>query len=87
MTHVAEFSLTYSAVEDAVRVEGAIRPEVGDIAGDRTRVRLERDGPTLTITVEADDLVALRAGLNTWLSLAEVAERASGAASAAQRTE
>jgi len=37
----------------------------------RTRLDSER----LVLTVEAADFVALRAALNTWLSLVDVAER------------
>ena len=68
-------------METASRVEAAIRPEVGDIDDDRSRATLDRDGREVEIVVEAGDLVALRAGLNTWLTLADVAERAGRAAS------
>jgi KEOPS complex subunit Pcc1 len=76
--HEAVLVFEYATPEHARRVERALRPEVGDIDGDRTRVSLERDGPGLAVTVEATDRVALRAGLNTWLSLAAVAESAGG---------
>jgi KEOPS complex subunit Pcc1 len=42
---------------------------------------VERDGATVRVAVGAADRVALRAALNTWLSLASVAERVAGAAS------
>ncbi len=74
----AHLSLEYADAERARRVERSLRPEVSDIDSDRTEVTLERDGPTLGIRVDADDIVALRAGLNTWLSLASVAESAGG---------
>jgi KEOPS complex subunit Pcc1 len=74
----AHLSLEYTDAERARRVEQSLRPEVSDIDSDRTEVTLERDGPTLGIRVDADDIVALRAGLNTWLSLASVAESAGG---------
>jgi len=32
----------------------------------------------LIVSIEAADLVALRAGINTWLTLVDVAERCSG---------
>jgi KEOPS complex subunit Pcc1 len=79
VTHVAAFSLTYPSMETASRVEAAIRPEVGDIDDDRSRATLNRDGREVEMVVEAVDLVALRAALNTWLTLADVAERAGGA--------
>lgn len=85
MGHVAAFSLTYPSSETASRVATAIRPEVGDIDDDRSRATLDRDGRVVEIVVEAGDLVALRAGLNTWLTLADVAERADGAAAGEAR--
>jgi KEOPS complex subunit Pcc1 len=56
-------------------VERSVRREVGEIGGDRSTASLTREGRTLCLAVFADDLVALRAGLNTWCSLLEVAER------------
>ena len=77
--HEAIFSAVYDTPERARRVERALRPEVGDIDGDRTTVGLARDGDSLSVTVRATDLTALRAGLNTWLGLVGVAERTGGA--------
>jgi KEOPS complex subunit Pcc1 len=76
--HEAVFSAVYATPEHARRVERAVRPEVGDIDGDRTTVALAREGDSLEVAVRATDLTALRAGLNTWLALVEVAERAGG---------
>lgn len=61
----------------ATRIERSVRQEVGEIAGDRTRATIDRDGHIIEIQIEAADLVALRAGLNTWCTLIEVAERCS----------
>jgi KEOPS complex subunit Pcc1 len=72
----AVLSFAYADAERARRVERALGPEIGDIDGDRSRVSLSRDGSQLELAVEATDLVALRAGLNTWFSLVTVAERA-----------
>ncbi len=74
--HEAVFSAVYDTTEHACRVERALRPEVGDIGGDRTSVALTREADSLSVTVRATDLTALRAGLNTWFGLVEVAERA-----------
>ncbi|MHB9288509.1 KEOPS complex subunit Pcc1 [Halobacteriales archaeon Cl-PHB] len=82
MTHAADFSLSYPDAETAVRIERSVRPEVGDIQGDRTTATLDREGAELTVSIEAEDLVALRAGLNTWLTLVGVAETAGGLANA-----
>ncbi len=56
-------------------VERSVRQEVGETGG-RSRATLSRDGQTVRIAVAAEDLVALRAALNSWCSLIEVAERA-----------
>jgi KEOPS complex subunit Pcc1 len=80
--HDAVLSFDYASAQRARRVERAIRPEAGDIAGDRTEVSLSRDDERLEVRVSAADLTALRAGLNTWFSLVTVAERAGGVAEA-----
>ncbi len=76
--HDAVFSFSYPDAEGARRVERAVAPEIGDIEGDRTRASLDRDDATLELRVTADDLVALRAGVNTWTTLVEVADAAGG---------
>lgn len=76
--HRSVFTLDYPDAEQARRVERSLRPELGDIDGDRTTATLTRDGATLTLTVAAEDLVALRAGCTTWTTLTAVAESAGG---------
>ena len=78
MDHEAVLSFEYGSAEVAARVARAIEPELGEIEDDRSRVRSDRDGAALRVVVEARDLVALRAALNTWLSLVGVAERVGG---------
>lgn len=79
MDHEATLSFEYDDDERARRVERSVRPEVGDIEGDRTTAALDRDGPVVSVRIGAADLVALRAGVNTWSTLVGVAERAGGA--------
>jgi KEOPS complex subunit Pcc1 len=74
--HTADYVLTYDSPEHACIVERSVGVEMGDIGGDRTRARVDREGATVTVTVTADDLTALRAGTTTWLTLVEVAEAA-----------
>ncbi len=76
--HDAVLSLEYDDAERARRIERALAPELGDIAGDRTQVSVVRNDGQVDVAVEADDLVALRAGLNTWLALLGVAEAVGG---------
>lgn len=74
--HTASYVFPYDSVESARVVEQSVRVEAGDVSGDRTSASVERTGTTLTVTVDATDLTALRAGTNTWLTLVEVAESA-----------
>ena len=75
-SHETALELDYGTERRARIVERSVRPEIGEIAGDRSTASLDRAGRTVRITVRARDLVALRAGTNTWLTLASVAERA-----------
>ena len=75
MRHETVLAVQYGTTARATTVERSLRPEIGDIEGERTRAALSRDGSVVIIEVGAADLVALRAGQNTWLSLVAVAER------------
>lgn len=87
--HGTELVFTYRSPERARIVERSVRREAGAIEGDRTSAAVSRDGATLTVDVDAADLTALRAGVNTWCTLVEVAERAAdlGASSLATTPE
>jgi len=74
--HDAVVAFDYADERAARIVERGVSPEVGEISGDRTRGSVSREGATVTVEIEAADIVALRAGLNTWLTLVGVAETA-----------
>ncbi|WP_227352719.1 KEOPS complex subunit Pcc1 [Haladaptatus salinisoli] len=74
MSHDALLEFDYESDERAILIFRSVEREVGEIAGDRSRTTVERDGETVVVRVSADDLVALRAGLNTWQTLVGVAE-------------
>lgn len=76
--HETVLTIEYPSETQARRVARTIEPEIGDIDDDRSRVTLARDGSVLKLHVVASDVVALRASLNTWLSLVGVAEDAGG---------
>ena len=80
MAHESRLVFEYADATSAERVAAAIGPEADDIDGDRTTATVSVDGRALEIGLTADDLVALRAGLNTWCSLVTVAETAGGVA-------
>lgn len=73
--HRLDFAFEYGRQEVARTVEHSIAQEVGEIDDDRSFTTIDRDGRTVSISITADDLVALRAAANTWLSLTIVAER------------
>ena len=73
--HGADLVFGYDDARAAALVAAAVSQEVDEIEGDRTTATVRRSGTEVRVAVEADDLVALRAGLNTWGSLVEVAER------------
>jgi len=76
--HAGDLVFDYPDPRAARLVARAVDQEVGEIDDGRTTARVSREGATLRVAVRARDLVALRAGLNTWASLVEVAERVVG---------
>lgn len=73
--HRTTLTLEYASEPVARRIERSLRQEVGEIDDDRSTTALAREGRAVELTIDAADLVALRAAANTWLSLASVAER------------
>lgn len=72
--HDATFVLSCPDDEHADRVRAAVAREVGAIDDDRSRARLTGDGTTVTVSVEARHVSALRAATGTWLGLLEAAD-------------
>jgi len=79
--HELSLSFAYGDPTRARTIERSLRQEIGEIDDDRSLTDLRRDGEVLDVTVEAADLIALRAAGNTWLSLVSVAEEAASIAS------
>lgn len=73
--HSAALCFEYRSPTAAAHVEAALDVEIGEIDGDRATASLRREENAIVVDIEADDVVALRAGLNTWQTLVEVAER------------
>lgn len=74
-SHETILAFEYDDERRASIVTRSVRGEVGEIAGDRTRACVEHEGRVVEIRIEASDLVALRAGINTWCSFVDVAGR------------
>jgi KEOPS complex subunit Pcc1 len=72
--HSLSLQFEYDAERRARIVERSIRVEVGEIDDDRSTASVDREDRTVRVRIDAADLVALRAGANTWHRLVDVAE-------------
>jgi KEOPS complex subunit Pcc1 len=52
----------------------SLGPELQEIPSERSRVSLELAGDVLRLAVAAEDVVSLRAAVNTWLRLIRISE-------------
>jgi KEOPS complex subunit Pcc1 len=73
--HETVLSFSYPTERRARVVADALGPEVGEIDDARSSATVDREGDAVRVRVLADDLVALRAGVNSWSRLVAVAER------------
>lgn len=78
-SHDATLEFEYESASRARLVAESVAREIGEIDDERSRTTLERDGRRVLIDIVATDVVALRAALNTWFSLIDVAERTADA--------
>ena len=62
----------------------ALQPELQASPSERSKIELSVDGGLLKLFIEAEDIVSLRAALNTWLRLIKVTEEMFLAQSAAR---
>ncbi|QCW04031.1 KEOPS complex subunit Pcc1 [Natrinema pallidum] len=81
-SHDATLEFDYETPSRAELVAASVAREIGEIDDERSRTTLERDGSCVRIEIDAEDVVALRAALNTWFSLVDVAERTADAGEA-----
>lgn len=59
--------LKFSSEKQVSTILEALKPEANAPVTRRAKVKLQKDGLFLVLTVEADDTVALRATLNAYL--------------------
>ena len=78
--HTITVAFEYATERRARTVADSVRVETDEVPDDRSRARVNREGRVVGVDVAAADLVALRAGANTWLRLVGVAEDVAGAA-------
>jgi KEOPS complex subunit Pcc1 len=55
-------------------VYASLGPELQEIPSERSRVSLELAGEVLRLSVAAEDVVSMRAAVNTWLRLIRISE-------------
>jgi KEOPS complex subunit Pcc1 len=73
--HDFHLSVSLSDERRARLVERALAVEVDEIDDTRSSATVARDADTVSVRVAADDLVALRAGVNTWTRFLDVTEQ------------
>ena len=74
-SHDATLEFDYETPSRARLVADSVAREIGEIDDERSRTTIDRDGATVRIDIHATDVIALRAALNTWFTLVDVAER------------
>lgn len=67
MSANATVRLEFTRKKQLTTLLSALTPETGASPTRRANVKIEKDGLTLTLLVEAEDTVALRATLNAYL--------------------
>ncbi len=60
--------------DKARAVYESLRPELHASPSERSTIDLTVDGGVLTMLIEAEDIVSMRAAINTWLRLVRIAE-------------
>ncbi|ELZ13261.1 KEOPS complex Pcc1-like subunit [Haloterrigena salina JCM 13891] len=85
-SHDATLEFDYETPSRARLVAESVAREVGEIDDDRSQTTIDRDGSTVRIEIDAADVIALRAALNTWFTLVDVAEQAADIGMAALET-
>ena len=81
-SHDATLEFDYETPSRARLVAESVTREIGEIDDDRSRTTIDREGSVVRIEIDAADVVALRAALNTWFTLVDVAERTADAGAA-----
>ena len=52
----------------------SLKPELQATPSERSKIKLNVEGGLLKLFIEAEDIISLRAALNTWLRLIKIAE-------------
>ncbi|ADB60369.1 Protein of unknown function DUF2144 [Haloterrigena turkmenica DSM 5511] len=82
-SHDATLEFDYETPSRARLVAESVAREIGEIDDERSQTTIDRDGSVVRIEIDAADVIALRAALNTWFTLVDVAEQAADIGTAA----
>jgi len=63
----AEFKIKFESVNDARVVLKSIEPEIQTSPSERSSVKVNLDGNTLKLIIDAEDTPSLRASVNSYL--------------------
>ncbi len=66
VSHDATLEFDYESASTARIVAESVAREVGEIDDERSRTTIDREAETVRLEIDAEDVVALRAALNTW---------------------
>ena len=72
--HSVELGFEFSTTERAETVGAAVQVEVNEVEDSRATASVTRQGPMVMVEIQAADLHALRAGINSWTRLIDTAE-------------
>ncbi len=60
--------------DQADKVYESLKPELQASPSERSRIELKAEGSLLQLFIEAEDIISMRAALNTWLRLIRITE-------------
>lgn len=60
--------------DDSRLVYESLKPELQAVPSERSKIGLELSGQQLILTIFAEDIISLRAAVNTWLRLVKISE-------------
>ena len=83
-SHEATLEFDYESPARASIIAESVSREIGEIDDERSQTTIARDGRVVEIRIDAADGIALRAALNTWFTLIDVAERTAAIAEGAR---
>jgi len=78
MAHHIVLTCTCASAAVARACAEAVGPEVGAVDDGRAETAVAQDAGTLTVEIEAEDLHALRAAMNSWSRLISTARAVVG---------